>query len=131
MRPMRSITAWALAGVTVFAGVVCACDVSAPGMSDEPGGHHHHHAAADHADACAHEAHEAHEEGCGDCGLDTPFADRLPSAAPAQADAPDEVQLAGAILPTPHRHGIRSHDPPRRAPLIASTPVSRFDILLD
>ena len=123
------MTAWALAGVTVFAGVVCACDVSATGMGDETGGHHHHHAAADHADACAH---GAHEEGCGDCGLDMPFADRLPSAAPAQADAPDEVHLAGAILPTPHRHGIRSRDPPpRRAPLIASTPVSRFDILLD
>jgi len=127
-----------LAAAVTMAGVACACAVPAMDTGEAHAGHHAHH-----GDGHAHVDMGCDHTDCGDCTADGAVskpdalrghATQLPDM-PLDADGQDANWFptgfpAGFEAVPPPLRGVSSHPPIPRLPVVADTPVRRFDKLL-
>ena len=114
-----------LAISVTLAGVACACAI--PVTAPTGAMHHAHHD----GDGTQNEAHCAHANCQGDCGIDAAVPDRDAGIKPPATPFDDGIVAVALPVAVAPSRILSSHGPPSRLWRTASTPVRRFDILLN
>jgi len=135
MRRPHPIVASLVALSVAWAGVVCACAVSAHAEPESTHAHHVHQVHGAHhghdSTSATPDAHCAHPDCEGDCGINVFTPERDSSGQLAKKTLDDGALPAAWVANVPVKRIPSLHAPPPASPRVAETPVRRFDILLN